>query len=154
MIEGRTVPGASQYTVYPDGTIRRRGFPLPLAARSTYPGHSMSLAVQMDAGYTTTLIVARLVGQAFCPDFRPHLRVGYRDGDRQNCRADNLKWLSQSEVTVGSPGAKRRTAKLTEQQVRAIRADSRTQKQIAEDYGLSEGYVSQLVRGKNWKHIL
>ena len=34
--------------------------------------------------------VARLVAEAFAEDWNPDCVVGYRDGDRWNCAADNL----------------------------------------------------------------
>ena len=44
--------------------------------------------------------------------------------------------------------------KLTPDQVRAIRADARTQTAIAAIYGLSVGYVSRLKAGYTWRNLL
>ena len=61
--------------------------------------------VKLQIRYQNTpnsLRLARLVGAAFCPSFKPELRQVYKDGDKTNCAASNLKWVSQSKVT-GSP---------------------------------------------------
>lgn len=53
-------------------------------------------------------------------------------------------------------GAGHGMAKLTEQQVvamRASRATGRTLRALAEDFGIDPGAVSLIVRGKRWKHI-
>ena len=45
------------------------------------------------------------------------------------------------------------TAKLTEEQVRAIRADTRTQRIIAEEYGVSQNCIYRIKTGKNWSWV-
>ncbi len=44
-------------------------------------------------------------------------------------------------------------AKITEQDVINIRADKRSQSQIAKQYGLSQATVSVLINRKTWKHV-
>lgn len=44
-------------------------------------------------------------------------------------------------------------SKLTEDQVRAIRVDTRTQRVIAAEYGISQSNVGLIKTRKNWKHI-
>jgi hypothetical protein len=64
------------------------------------------LTVQLSAdGVPNNLRVARLVGQAFCREFRPWLRPLYLDGNKANCAASNLQWVPQSAVT-GIPFSK------------------------------------------------
>jgi len=50
-------------------------------------------------------------------------------------------------------GAKRKTAKLTDNDVRAIRNDSRRNVDIARAYGISETVASRVRRGIYWKHV-
>jgi hypothetical protein len=52
-----------------------------------------------------------------------------------------------------SRGEKRPLAKLTDQQVRAIRADVRMLKDIAADYGVSFQLISGIRNGKRWTHV-
>ena len=44
-------------------------------------------------------------------------------------------------------------AKLTDAQVRAIRADPRLQRMIAVEYGITTSSVSEIKAGKRWKHL-
>jgi hypothetical protein len=60
---------------------------------------------------------------------------------------------SQPLVTRVPRGEAHYKAKLTEEQVREIRSDSRTGRQIAADYGISDVLVSQIKKRKVWKHI-
>ena len=50
-------------------------------------------------------------------------------------------------------GESNRHAKLTESKVRAIRADGRLQREIAEQYGITPSMVSTIKSRKNWAHI-
>lgn len=54
-----------------------------------------------------------------------------------------------------SKGAGRWNAKLTDDLVRKIRAESHTkaQAQLASQYGMSQSQISDIIRGKWWKHI-
>ena len=44
--------------------------------------------------------------------------------------------------------------KLTENDVKAIRSDTRSQTTIAKDYGVTQGMVSQIQLRKMWRHVL
>jgi len=44
-------------------------------------------------------------------------------------------------------------AKLTKENIRAIRSDMRPQRTIAQDYGIGQQAVSHIQRRVNWKHV-
>lgn len=44
-------------------------------------------------------------------------------------------------------------SKLTDDQIRAIRADTRMQIEIAPDYGVTQGLVGMIKRGEIWTHL-
>jgi hypothetical protein len=48
-----------------------------------------------------TVRIARLVGECFCPEFKPELRARYRNGDGMDCRKENLEWVSRSTIAKG-----------------------------------------------------
>lgn len=50
-------------------------------------------------------------------------------------------------------GERNGPAKLTEEQVRAIRADQRLHREIAADYGVADHTISAIKNRKTWKHI-
>ncbi len=54
----------------------------------------------------------------------------------------------------GPPGEGCGHAKLTDEKVRAIRADLRTHQEIATDYGMSRSAITNLKLGRTWKHLL
>lgn len=145
----KPIPGAAGYTVSDAGVVSRNGIPLRVYLKEN--GAQM-VHVNMDAGYPTSLVVARAVGQAFCPEFHPDLRTAYVDGNPANARADNLIWVSRASVTVTSPGGKRRTAKLTQEAVDEIRNGHKTRNQLAEKFGITATYVSAIRTGRNWRH--
>lgn len=45
------------------------------------------------------------------------------------------------------------TAKLTEQQVRAIRASTESSRKIAPDFGVHDSTIRRIRSGKKWRHI-
>ncbi len=53
----------------------------------------------------------------------------------------------------GAFGTRHGHAKLTEDQVRAIRIDSRSQSKIGADYGIHQHQVSLIKRRLNWGHV-
>ena len=67
-------------------------------------GIACMLTPDMSNGYArvdldgTNEYVARLVLEAFDPSPFTGLRVFYIDGNKTNCRLDNLAWLTPSEV--------------------------------------------------------
>lgn len=94
------IKGFPGYEVAPMGAIRRNGVLL----RTFMVSNGLSLTLSTN-DEKTTVRLARIVGAAFCHDFHPSLVPVYLDGDRTNCRARNLKWVSRSEIT-GNPYSK------------------------------------------------
>ena len=91
--------------------------------------------------------------------------VNHKDGNRFNNRITNLEWCSQSENQLhalnilghGPRGETVTFTKLTEGEVLEIRVKYATgnysYKQLAEEYGVNDGTISNIVRRKTWKHI-
>lgn len=50
-------------------------------------------------------------------------------------------------------GENSRTAKLNEDAVRAIRASTKTNKEIGEEFGISAQHAGQIRRRKKWAHV-
>ena len=66
-------------------------------------------------------------------------------------QADNMADRSAKGRTAS--GEAHGHAKLTEDDVRAIRKDSRTQEAIAKDYGVTHPLISYIKNKKIWRHI-
>jgi hypothetical protein len=86
------------------------------------------------------------------------------NGDRANCRLDNLAWGTRAENLEDSArhgtraaGERHGRAKLTDADVLEIRtrvaAKAETQTAIAKRMGICLSLVQKIVRRKNWKHL-
>ena len=101
-----------------------------------------------------------LVAQAFLPPCPGPVgihagcwTVDHIDNDKTNNAASNLQWLPcDVNFRKDNLGERHSQSKLTESAVRAIREDTRTQKEIAADHGISQAHVSDIKRRKFWAH--
>lgn len=104
--------------------------------------------------------VHRLVCRAFNGRPPAHWEVCHRDGNRENNKAKNLRWGTRASNHndkrahgTMSQGESHGRSKLTETQIQRIREDVRTQREIALDYGISQGHVSDIKRCKYWRTV-
>ena len=86
------VPGLPDIEITRLGRIRWRG-----TERAT--SFSQNRVVLTVDG--TTHGVARLIGRTFCPDYSDELVAAYLDGNHQNVRPSNLRWLTRSAASLG-----------------------------------------------------
>ena len=78
------------------------------------------------------------------PCINPHHL--YEGTAKQNSR----DMVERGRATTGE---RQPNAKLKDDQVQAIRADTRSQRVIAREYGISQPAVSMIKSGKRWSHI-
>lgn len=121
----------------------------------------------------------RLVHRLVCEAFHGLPPYGYQachnDGNRHNNTPENLRWASPSEnnldkrrhgtLRVGAAhhantrpacmprGEAHGNAKLSAKSIAAIRADHRSQRVIADDYGVSQSLISMVKTKAIWAHI-
>lgn len=105
------------------------------------------------------LYIHRLVAGAFLPASLER-EVLHQDGDKMNNAATNLRWGSRAENVADrfrlgevAQGERHGMAKLSEAQVRAVKADPREHAPIALEYGVSRSLVSMIKRGRIWAHL-
>lgn len=115
-------------------------------------------------GRQSLYLVARLVAKAFIgpPPFEG-AEVRHLNGNSLDDRAENLAWGTHSENMADSVrhetsnrGERHGKAKLTEKQVRAIRAahkDGVTMYRLAKQYGVSHWTIKHLLLGETWGHV-
>lgn len=69
----------------------------------------------------------------------------------------NPRWIdgaSKLRGTIGTAcGERVASAKLSSADIRAIRADARSQRQIAAQYGVSQSAIGHVKQGKAWAHV-
>jgi hypothetical protein len=101
----------------------------------------------------------KLVLEAFvsvCPE---GMECCHNDGNQQNNRLENLRWdtpknnhADKLKHGTSNTGERCNWAKLTKAQVISIRADIRTQKEIATEYGVQQSQISRIKNGVRWIH--
>ena len=83
------------------------------------------------------------------PCFEPtHLFLGTQQDNVRDMISKGRQWRNP-----GYPGEQNPASVLTEEDVLAILADSRSQRAIAADYGVTQAAVSLIKQGKNWPHL-
>lgn len=107
-----------------------------------------------------TMLVHRLVLETFigmCPD---GMECNHKNGNKEDNRLENLEWVTKSsnqEHLCQALGKRRGEthgmSKLTEEKVKAIRADPRSHRLVALDFGVSKSLVSQVRSRGIWAHV-
>lgn len=124
----------------------------------------MSTVITLN-GKSKSVVVHRLVAQAFIPNPQNKPQVNHINHIRFDNRVENLEWCTHREnidhmmahgrQTVNH-GTKNGMAKLTEDQVKEIREKHEpfvyTRKMLAEEYGVSEACIKDVLY-RYWKHV-
>jgi hypothetical protein len=156
------------YEVSECGEVRRTG-----KARGATVGRVMK---QHDsrAGYPMVRIVRsgedyhafvhRLVAAAFIGPCPIGKEVNHKDSDRTNPHFSNLEYVTRSENCRhavangrrddGPKGEQKTGHKLTEADVRAIRASHEPQRVLGPVYGVHPGTISDVRTRRKWKHVV
>jgi hypothetical protein len=121
--------------------------------------------IKKDCGKTGTIKMHRLVAQAYLPNPENLATVNHKDGVKTNNAVENLEWMSHTQNVLHSfvigiqsnTGSKHPQAKLTEEQVREIRATYASRdckrKEFAQRYNIAEGTLKGVIRGNCWTHV-
>jgi hypothetical protein len=121
--------------------------------QSIMPGRNKQGRLQVTLckqGFTKRFQVHRLVLEAFegpCPE---GTECRHRDGNHENNCRTNLEWAAHGASLRGELNFK---AKLTEEDVLAIRASNETQRDLAARYGVSQVAIYYIKARKTWKHV-
>lgn len=109
-----------------------------------------------------SVLAHRLVALAFLgPPPSDDYEVAHHDGNGSNCHRDNLRWATSKENAEDKRrhgtlviGERVNTNKLTTAQVLEIRAAEGSHREISKRYGVHEANISDIKRGKSWRHLL
>lgn len=108
-----------------------------------------------------TRTVHSLVLEAFIGLAKQGQQCRHLDGDKKNNALINLAWGSVQENIDDRRrhktflrGETMPAAKLNEEQVRAIRSDTRVARLIAADYGVSRRLISNIKTRTGWRHVI
>lgn len=163
----KPIPGYDgRYEASSEGRIRRvkgkrSGERLPRILRTFIADGYVRTVLMRDDGSQYKPGVHVLVAEAFLGPCPSGQEVNHMDLDKFNNRACNLEYLTRldnqrharSLKSWSASGEGSGQAKLTEDQVRAIRLDSRSQRVVGQDYGVSGVAVCLIRQRKNWKHV-
>jgi len=109
--------------------------------------------------------VHRFVAEAFVPNPDNKPVVNHKDGNKKNCKANNLEWMTYSENTLHSFknglqrkifGNKNYITKIKDQDVLKIRElinQGKTNKEIAKIYGVNPSQISRIKTGQRRKEL-
>jgi HNH endonuclease len=107
--------------------------------------------------------VNRLIAQLFIPNPDGYPESQHRDGNKDDNRASNLKWGTQTHNAADrdqhghtAKGEKNATAKLDDTRVRLIlslRRAGLTLQAIADRFSVSKKLVLLIVQRKIWRHV-
>jgi hypothetical protein len=114
------------------------------------------------SGKQMTVCVHRLVAVAFVENPLGLPEVNHKDGQKANNISTNLEWVTHSQnLKHATRTGLQRTRRgedsprslLTDADVAAIRADTRTAGEIADAYGVSRGNIYCIKQRRGWKHV-
>lgn len=157
----RDIPGL-KYEASTGGEVRRHG---KIAALTPTPNRDSGyLYVSIrDAGKSRKRRLHCLIALAFlgpCPDGH---QVNHIDGNKANCRPDNLEYMTgpqnmrhAKETGLMPHGERAGGAKLTEQDVRQIvelKASGTTIREIGKRFNVAHSVVQKIVSGRSWQHL-
>lgn len=156
------IPGWPLYEASDTGLIRNAKTGKIKSQRPNTNGYQRVQLYHHDVNYPR--FVHLLVLEVFVgPRPHPGWEGSHKNGDRLNNAASNLAWKSKSdnemdrvEHGTSNRGERHGNSKLTADDVREIRrlcATGQRQQDIAHQFGLAKGYVSEINRRTVWRHI-
>ncbi len=146
-----------KYFISDSGLLAKRAGSKPLYANVRKNGYRVSFPMINKKRIVVSL--HRLVAQAFVPKLAGKDFVNHIDGNKLNNSAMNLEWCTKSENAIHawatglsnsqfhSRGENHYRAKVTEEQVRAIRSGS------SNTYGLSKSALKHIRARRSWAHV-
>jgi len=159
------------YEVSNHGRIRRdfaapaRSLGVPGRILTPCSGPKGYLLVTLSkAGIVTTKRLHKIVLSAFCGDAPfSGAHAAHNDGDKQNCRLDNLRWATPAENQADRVrhktdirGSDVFGAVLCEAEVSEIRKrinGGERNPSIASDYGVSISTIHLIRHNRTWRHV-
>ena len=154
MEEWRTCKRYPRYEVSNLGRVRHKGNK-PRRLQRDSQGY-LRVLINVGGRRNENPCVHRLVAEAFVPNPHNKPEVNHIDGNKSNNAADNLEWSTRRENELHAYrvlGVKAWNRKLTDKQVREIRSDTRTHREISMDYGIAKSQIGFIKRRTIYRDV-
>lgn len=164
----KVIPFAPDYEVSDQGEVRRatarKGHTVGQPVQITADDHGYRRVNLWSRGKLKTVRLNRLVCLVFLGDPpSPKHHAAHGNGDKSDNSLSNLRWATKAEneadkVLHGTDnrGIKHPLAKLTEEQVRAIREAPRRHgigAELARKFGVHRNTINEIRRGDKWTSV-
>lgn len=162
----KDVPGfEGRYEVSNLGRVASNALGHRRIMRANLDGRGYPKVMLQNPARKMTRRVHRLVAEAFIPNPSGLATVNHIDGDKTNNAVSNLEWASYgannahavaSGLFVPLRGEQCGKTVLDAEKVIEIRrllASGRTQRSLAEEYGVHKGTISGVASRRSWAHI-
>jgi hypothetical protein len=112
-------------------------------------------------GKQNQLRLYNVVAMLFLGERPAGTEINHKDGNKTNCAASNLEYVSKSENVqhahdaglIRKPGKRSRLTKTDVGTIREMRATGESQGNIAKQFGIDQGHVSAIVNRKIWRSV-
>lgn len=170
MREYREIPGYPGYDIADDGTVWSRRIkgtrgkigenriPLSVYRRPKWPHYRVVCFRPESGGRVVQRYVHELVLESFVGPRPIGMECRHKDGNAGNNRSDNLCWGTHQDNIDDIDkhgrrmhGEKNPNCRLTSAEIdtiKKLRSDGLTHQTIAGRFGLSKGYIGEILRGK------
>lgn len=143
-------------------TLRKsqKGFPGHIMALQPHPAGYLQVRLGDRDGHARSVLVHRLVAQAFVGPMPSGTEVNHKNGDKRDNTASNLEYMTRSENTKhsyqqlgrinGMKGRAHPHRKLSTRNVATIRsllADGEKQRVVARAFGVSQQTIFRIKHG-------
>ena len=112
----------------------------------------------------TTERIHRMVAETFIFQNKDKNNVNHKNGNKRCNLVENLEWVTHSEntlhaynISLMAKGEDKSWAKLTDKDIVEIKyrfTENESLTEIAKDYKVNEGTISNIFHRRAWKHIL
>lgn len=148
-------PKYPSYEVSDEGMVRRAGTGRVLAFNIKKGGHPYHRVKLCEHGKAYLVLVHRLVLEAFVGPCPEGCQTLHADDDPSNNKLENLSWgtAKENHKTINKHGSRNGRAKLSGDDVRAIRSSPFRHCELAKRYNVSSTTIGNIRNRKLWRSI-
>jgi hypothetical protein len=162
MVKYKDIPGFPGYRVGDDGSVQSSkrvigdGQWFTLSKDTNKCGYEKVSLYRDGKSYCRT--VHRLILESFIGSRPPKHECRHLDGNKVNNRLDNLTWGTHAEnmedrKSTGQPWSPRRLDETKVREVRRLRNEGKTVREIAKEMGVGVWVIDDAVRGRSWSWV-